>query len=158
MNVNDREATLSSNLANAENLRRDADVQIRDLRKRIEAHAALLETLPSRQTTQERTTPLTGALDQLTTQLVALKNQRTELLNKYPPTDRAVRQVELQIVQTEAGIRAASSPRSTDAATDINPDMATVADRPGHDAVAVERAPCTPRSALRPDRECAVGA
>ena len=52
---------------------------------------------------------------------MALKNQRTELLNKYPPTDRAVRQIELQIVETEAGIHAASSPKSKDAATDINP-------------------------------------
>ena len=103
VNVNDREATLSSNVTNAESMRRDADVQIRDLEKRIEANTALLETLPNRQATQERTTPLTGALDQLTTQLVALKNQRTELLNKYPPTDRAVRQIELQIVETEAG-------------------------------------------------------
>jgi uncharacterized protein involved in exopolysaccharide biosynthesis len=121
VNVNDRESTLSGNVANAENQRRDADVQIRDFEKRIEASTALLETLPNRQATQERTTPLIGALDQLTTQLVALKNQRTELLNKYPPTDRAVRQIELQIVQTEAGIRAATSPRTQDAATDINP-------------------------------------
>ena len=43
------------------------------------------------------------------------------MLNKYPPTDRAVRQVELQIVETEAGIRAASSPHSRDTATDVNP-------------------------------------
>jgi uncharacterized protein involved in exopolysaccharide biosynthesis len=121
VNVNDRESTLSSNLSNTDNMRRDADVQIHDLQKRIEADASLLETLPSRQATQERTTPLIGALDQLTTQLVTLKNQRTELLNKYPPTDRAVRQVELQIVETEVGIRAASSPKSQDAATDINP-------------------------------------
>jgi uncharacterized protein involved in exopolysaccharide biosynthesis len=121
VNVNDREATLSGNLSNADSQRRDTDVQIRELEKRIEAHAALLETLPSRQTTQEHTTALTGALDQLTTQLVTLKNQRTELLNKYPPTDRAVRQIELQIVETEAGIHAASSPKSKDAATDINP-------------------------------------
>ena len=41
-------------------MRRDSDVQIRELEKRIEAHAALLETLPSRQTTQEHTTALTG--------------------------------------------------------------------------------------------------
>ena len=121
VNVNDRETTLSSNVTTAENQRRDADVQIRELEKRIEANSALMETMPNRQTTQERTTPLTGALDQLTTQLVTLKNQQTELLNKYPPTDRAVRQVELQIVEVEAGIRAASSPKSREAATDINP-------------------------------------
>jgi uncharacterized protein involved in exopolysaccharide biosynthesis len=121
VNVNDRESTLSSNLATTESLHRDSDVQISDLEKRIQAETSLLETLPPRQPTQERTTPLNGALDQLTTQLVTLKNQRTELLNKYPPTDRAVRQIEMQIVETEAGIHAASSPRSKDAATDVNP-------------------------------------
>lgn len=121
VNVNDRETTLSSDVATTESLRRDADVQISDLQKRSEADRALLETLPNRQTTQEHTTPLNGALDQLTTQLVTLKNQQTELLNKYPPTDRAVRQIELQIVETEAGIHAASSPRSKDASTDVNP-------------------------------------
>lgn len=121
VNVNERETTLSSNVTNAENQRRDADVQIRELEKRIEANTSLLETLPNRQTTQERTTPLTGALDQLTSQLVALKNQQTELLNKYPPTDRAVRQIELQILEVEAGIKAASSPKSREASTDINP-------------------------------------
>jgi uncharacterized protein involved in exopolysaccharide biosynthesis len=121
VNINERETTLSSGLTNTETMKRDADVQIRDLEKRIEADNALLTTLPSRQTTQEHTTPLNGALDQLTTQLVGLMHQRTELLNKYPPTDRAVRQIELQIVQTETGIKEASSPRAKDAATDINP-------------------------------------
>jgi uncharacterized protein involved in exopolysaccharide biosynthesis len=121
VNVNEREATLSGGLTTAETTRRDADVQIRDLEKRIEADNALLATLPTRQTTQERTTPLNGALDQLTTQLVSLQHQRTELLNKYPPTDRAVRQIELQIVETETGIREASSPKAKDAATDVNP-------------------------------------
>jgi uncharacterized protein involved in exopolysaccharide biosynthesis len=121
VNVNDRESALSNNLTNTETLRRETDVQIHDLEKRVQADTALLETLPKRQTTQEHSTPLTGALDQLTTQLVTLKNQRTDLLNKYPPTDRAVRQIELQIAQTEAGINAAGSPRSRDAATDVNP-------------------------------------
>ena len=121
VNINERETTLSSGLTTTETVRRDADVQIRDLEKRIEADNALLATLPRRQTTQEHTTPLNGALDQLTTQLVSLMHQRTELLNKYPPTDRAVRQIELQIVETETGIKEASSPRAKDAATDINP-------------------------------------
>jgi uncharacterized protein involved in exopolysaccharide biosynthesis len=121
VNINDRESTLSSNVTNAENLRRETDVQIHDIERRVQADAALLETLPKRQTTQEHSTPLTGALDQLTTQLVTLKNQRTELLNKYPPTDRAVRQIELQIAEIEAGIAGAASPRSRDAATDVNP-------------------------------------
>ncbi len=92
VNVNERETTLSSNVTNAENQRRDADVQIRELEKRIEANTSLLETLPNRQTTQERTTPLTGALDQLTSQLVALKNQQTELLiSTRQPTARCGR-------------------------------------------------------------------
>jgi uncharacterized protein involved in exopolysaccharide biosynthesis len=121
VNVNERETTLSSSLTNVESARRDVDAQIHDFEKRIQAEAALSESLPSRQATQERTTPLNGALDQLTTQLVTLKHQRTELLNKYPPTDRAVRQMELQILETEAGIREASSPKAKDAATDVNP-------------------------------------
>jgi len=121
VNVSDREATLSGNVTGGESARRDVDVQISDLQKRIQADAALLETLPPRQETQEHVTPLSGALDQLTTQLVTLKNQRTELLNKYPPTDRAVRQIELQILETEAGIREASSPRTHDASSDVNP-------------------------------------
>ena len=57
VNVNEREATLSGDLSTTENQRRDADVQMNDVKKRVEADMALLETLPSRQPTQERTTP-----------------------------------------------------------------------------------------------------
>jgi uncharacterized protein involved in exopolysaccharide biosynthesis len=121
VNVSEREATLSSGLTNAETTRRDVDVQISDLQRRIQADAALLETLPRRQETQEHTSPLNGAVDQLTTQLVTLKHQRTELLNKYPPTDRSVREIELKIVESETAIREAGSPRTKESSTDINP-------------------------------------
>ena len=53
VNVNDRETTLSSNVTTAENRRRDADVQIRELEKRIEANSALMETMPNRQSSPE---------------------------------------------------------------------------------------------------------
>jgi uncharacterized protein involved in exopolysaccharide biosynthesis len=121
VSVNDRESTLSSTLSTAEALRRDADAQIGDLETRIQTDTALLAKLDPRQTTVEHTAPLSGALDTLTTQLVTLKNQRTDLLNKFHPTDRMVTDVEAQIAETEAGIRAATAAKSQDASTNINP-------------------------------------
>lgn len=121
VNLTDQETLLTTKLATADSQRRDTDVQINDLENRTKGDIALLGNLPNRQKTIEHVTPIAGALDQLTTQLITLKNQRTDLLNKYPPTDRAVQEVDAQIAETEKGISQASAPEPRDTSSDVNP-------------------------------------
>jgi uncharacterized protein involved in exopolysaccharide biosynthesis len=121
VSVSEQEATLSAKLTLAKNQLSDADTQIGDLSSRIQKEAQLKSATQPRQNTVQRAMPLSGALDQLTLRLVTLENQRTELLNKYPPTDRMVQQVDAQIAETKAGIHNAGSDRAQDTSTDINP-------------------------------------
>lgn len=77
---------------------------------RAEEHVRSLEALlnrtPARVTTQLHTTDNGALLQQLTSSLVALETQRTDLLTKYAPDDRMVQGVQTQIDQVRAAIDA----------------------------------------------------
>ncbi len=120
-NVTDREADLSTELAAAQTAMHEQDEQIGSLQSRIEADTGLLGKTPQRQATFEHAATLTGAVDELTTHLIKLRNLRTEMLVKYRPDDRMVKAVEEQIAETEVGLRDAKSGKAQDASSDVNP-------------------------------------
>lgn len=77
---------------------------------RAEEHVRSLEALlkgtPARVTTQLHTTDNGALLQQLTSSLVTLETQRTDLLTKYAPDDRMIQGVQTQIDQVRAAIDA----------------------------------------------------
>ena len=76
--------------------------EIAELKKRVQADTAAVNSIPSRQNTLERKVPDQGYIDQLNSLLVQFTNQRTELLTKYNADDRLVKQVDDQIASTKA--------------------------------------------------------
>jgi uncharacterized protein involved in exopolysaccharide biosynthesis len=71
--------------------------------------------------TQSRTLPNQFSAERLNTMLVELKNRRIQLLAKFQPTDRVVREVDDQIQGTTEALQKAVQSTAVEQATDLNP-------------------------------------
>lgn len=95
----------------------------------IERRIAALEdqrnATPPRVTTQVRTSAT--LLENLKSALFAQESKRSELLAKYAPTYRAVRDIEAQIADTRAAIERAEKAPTTEQITAENPTYAWIA-------------------------------
>ncbi len=87
--------------------------------ERIRTLDEQMASTPKRLSTQVRTN--TNLLQQLKSNLLALQLKRTELSGKYAPSQRAVRELESQIAETEAAIAQEESSPLHEDATDSNP-------------------------------------
>jgi uncharacterized protein involved in exopolysaccharide biosynthesis len=112
------------------NLQKMADVKsrylesvgaVKDTTERIEKLQRQLKTVPSRVPTQSRSLPNQYSLERLSTMLVELRNRRTQLLTKFRPDDRLVREVDQQIRDTTASLQEAKSVNNVEQSSDINP-------------------------------------
>ena len=117
----DKETWLEQQLADAQMNLRNADAQVEEMQKRIVSDRAALDTIPARQNTAQRTIPDSGYMDQMSTLLVQLQNQKTELLTKYKPDDRLVKQVEAQITATQKALEEARTNHFGEVTTNVNP-------------------------------------
>lgn len=117
----DKETWLQQQLADAQMQLRSADAQIAETEKRIDSDRHALTRIPARQNTTQRTLPDTGYMDQMNALLIQLQNQKTELLTKYRPDDRLVKQIEEQIASTQKALNQANSNSFKDTSTDVNP-------------------------------------
>ena len=89
--------------------------------KKMDSIRKELANLGTRITTQSRRVPNQYSEERLNTMLVEFQNRRTELLTKYQPTDRLVRQVDKQIEDTRRALAAAGGQTATEETTDVNP-------------------------------------
>ncbi len=80
-----------------------------------------LDLTPARSRTQQRTITNQYSQERLNTSLVDLENRRTELLKRYPLSDRQVVEVEEKIATTSKAIAEAGQHPAGEEATDINP-------------------------------------
>ncbi len=117
----DKETWLEQQLADAEMNLRNTDVQIAEMQKRIVSDRQELDSVPPRQNTAQRTVPDSGYMDQMSALLIQLQNQKTELLTKYKPGDRLLKQVEDQIASTQKALNEARSNHFGEVTTDVNP-------------------------------------
>ena len=86
--------------------------------KRIEQQLA---TTPKRIVTQSKSIPAQYSAERLNTMMVELQNRRTQLLTKFRPDDRLVREVDAQIRTTKEALAKAESQTATEQQTDLNP-------------------------------------
>jgi uncharacterized protein involved in exopolysaccharide biosynthesis len=112
------------------NLQKMADVRsrylesigaVKDTSERIDKLQRQLSTVPARVPTQSRSLPNQYALERLSTMLVELRNRRTQLLTKFRPDDRLVREVDQQLRDTTAALKEAKTVTSVEQSSDINP-------------------------------------
>jgi len=94
---------------------------VKDATERIARLQQQLSHLPARVATQSRSVPNQYSLERLGTMLAELKNRRTELLTKFLPEDRLVKEVDQQIKDTSAALEENKKATSIEQSSDLNP-------------------------------------
>jgi len=99
----------------------DAEAALNEATHRIERVEQQLSMMPKRVITQSRQLPNQYSAERLNTMIVELQNKRTQLLTKFRPDDRLVREVDEQIRTTRDALNRAEQKTSVEEATDLNP-------------------------------------
>lgn len=100
---------------------RQTGIELAATRQRVAALEHQLAQLPERTVTQKRTADNPELLKALKASLLDLQLKRTELLVKYEPTHRLVKEIEQQIAQAQTAIAAENLSPVRDETTDKNP-------------------------------------
>jgi uncharacterized protein involved in exopolysaccharide biosynthesis len=98
-----------------------AEASLNEATNRIARIEQQLASIPARVVTQSRQLPNQYSTERLNTMLVELQNRRTQLLTKFRPDDRLVREVDEQIRTTREALARAEAKTSVEEATDLNP-------------------------------------
>ena len=80
-----------------------------------------LAALQPRVVTQSRVLPNQYSIERLNTMLAEMRNRRSDLLVKFKPDDRMVRDLDKQIEETTGALAKAQSMTSVEETTDVNP-------------------------------------
>jgi uncharacterized protein involved in exopolysaccharide biosynthesis len=99
----------------------ETEAFLKEVSERIDRVQEQLKTIQPRIVTQSRALPNQYSAERLNTMIVELQNRRTQLLTKFRPDDRLVREVDQQINQTRAALQKATRETSIEQATDLNP-------------------------------------
>lgn len=99
----------------------ESEAAVNESTNRIKRIEQQLAVTPKRIVTQSRSIPAQYSAERLNTMMVELQNRRTQLLTKFRPDDRLVREVDDQIRTTREALAKAESQTSTEQATDLNP-------------------------------------
>jgi uncharacterized protein involved in exopolysaccharide biosynthesis len=121
LSLPDREAEINDQISHDEEDLLTTDTALRELDAKLSESDRKLRDLPPRQTTEDKVVPNLQSVEELNTLLVKLKNNRTLLLTKYPPTDRLVQEVDEQIATTSAALQDATRIASHEKSTNVDP-------------------------------------
>jgi len=98
-----------------------AEAQIAEYRTRIADIRSQLSAATPRVVTQSRTLSNQYSVEHLSSMLAELRNRRTQLLAKFQPGDRMVKEVDEEISNTQAALDSAARLNGTEQSTDVNP-------------------------------------
>ncbi len=118
-----RDLTLQK-LAEAENGDLENQVAIAETGQRLRMLQSKLQSLPERVTTVIRNADNPQLMGKVKAKLLELELKRTELLTKYEPSYRLVREVDQQIAETKALIAQEELTPLRDQSTDLDPNHA----------------------------------
>jgi uncharacterized protein involved in exopolysaccharide biosynthesis len=105
---------LQATLGESEALRQESLKRMDDLQSQIGSASPRVQTQSRRLSNQY-------SVEHLTTLVMDLENKRTEMLTKFPPSDRTVTQIQEQIVNTRATLQHERDRDATEDASDLNP-------------------------------------
>ncbi len=97
------------------------DANLAALQSKMGAEQIQLSSTPARSQTQIRTITNQYTQERLNTSLVDLQNRRSELLQRYVPSDRQVLEIDDKIATTRKAINEATAHPAGEEATDVNP-------------------------------------
>lgn len=121
----EKEAALQK-LSDFEAAQGQTQAAIAETQQRIRALESQVGALSPRLTTQVRTSDSAQLLQQLKATLLNLELKRTELLTKFEPDYRLVKEVETQIAQTRDAVAAAEKAQWREETTDRDPNFELV--------------------------------
>ena len=119
--LDDQKKLQVERIAGLQNQLLAAQAQLAAQRSKTAADRRELSMTPARSRTTERTITNQYSQERLGTEMVDLENRRTELLKRYPPTDRQVIEINEKIATTQKAISSSSSNPAAEQATDVNP-------------------------------------
>src|SRR5258706_11690072 len=99
----------------------ESEAAVNEATNRIKRIEQQLAATPRRIVTQSRSIPAQYSAERLNTMMVELQNRRTQLLTKFRPDDRLVKEVDEQIRTTQLALDRAEQKTSIEEATDLNP-------------------------------------
>src|SRR6185437_3204268 len=99
----------------------ESEAAVNEAANRINRVEQQLAGMPKRVVTQSRELPNQYSAERLNTMIVELQNRRTQLLTKFRPEDRLVREIDEQIKTTREALVKADRKTSIEQATDLNP-------------------------------------
>jgi uncharacterized protein involved in exopolysaccharide biosynthesis len=108
-------------LAEAKSKLMETKAYLREYGDRIAKVEQQLQSLQPRIVTQSRTLPNQYSAERMNTLIVELQNRRTQLLTKFRPEDRLVKEVDQQIKTTRAALERATNETATEQSTGLNP-------------------------------------
>jgi uncharacterized protein involved in exopolysaccharide biosynthesis len=110
-----------SRLVDTRSKLKDLNGTIQETKKKIEALKNQLSKTESRIKTQNRVMPNQASAERMSTMLVELRNKRIELLAKFRPEDRVIKEVDAQIKVTSEALNKAINTTSAEESYDVNP-------------------------------------
>ncbi|MDQ3255002.1 MAG: Wzz/FepE/Etk N-terminal domain-containing protein [Acidobacteriota bacterium] len=116
----EKQITLQKNIDVRSKLK-NSEAAYRDATRRIEDISNQLKGTNERVNTQRRVLPNQYSIERLTTMLAELKNRRTQLLTKFKPKDRLVKEVEQQIIDTDEALNKTRQQTVFEQSSDLNP-------------------------------------
>lgn len=119
--INQQKELTLSRLIDTKSKLKDLNGTINETEKRIAELKNQLSGMESRIKTQNRIIPNQYSAEHLNTMLVELRNRRIQLLAKFQPNDRVVREVDEQIKNTTEALDKATKSTSAEESYDINP-------------------------------------
>lgn len=119
--IQQQKEMILAKLVEANSKLKDLNGSIQETDKRIIELQNQLGGMERRVVTQSRTLPNQFSAERLNTMLVELRNRRIQLLAKFQPTDRLVREVDEQILETTEALKKATQSTAVEQATDLNP-------------------------------------
>jgi uncharacterized protein involved in exopolysaccharide biosynthesis len=119
--ITEQKQAAVQSIVDLEAVSRDTLAALNEARKQAQVLKQEEAGLPARITTQSRRTPNQYSIERLSTMMTELQNKRTELVTKYRPEDRLVKEVDQQIANTQAALSRSEALTSTEESTDVNP-------------------------------------
>jgi uncharacterized protein involved in exopolysaccharide biosynthesis len=117
----DQETTLNTQITEDGEDLFATDSALRELDAQLAASSRKLDSMPSRQVSQQTVLPNQGLTEQLGTLIVQMENKRTDLATNYKPTDRLVQDLDRQIETAKAALNQAQAAPSKEETTDVDP-------------------------------------
>lgn len=121
VSIQQQKDLLLTKMVEANSKLKDLNGSINETGNRISEIKKQLSRTDSRIVTQSKVLPNQFSAERLNTMLVELRNRRIQLLAKFQPADRVVKEVDQQIESTTEALKKAIDTTAVEQATDLNP-------------------------------------